>query len=276
MKFILSILLTISFAAAQSETKKSPLESIYLQGSRDSYLLSGMLEHLKVHQKDPLKIKDLVEILSNINENLAYISQENYLLLIDTEMTKAILNFKSKDSISDLSGTQIVLAKNRLEKDADQFSPFVKSLYSRMLLDYEPFVQSRIIFNLKNPKYRDLISDKNRNKINLLNKYLGEKIYFFADAPKAFVESYVSRLSFYALKNMELASYAFKYNKPQQAVMAPIFTGLDEAKLLISTKQDKTVEKTVSPTDIVEKINVKEDPSPELDALIEDVSPNKN
>lgn len=277
MKYFLFLLFSVGSLKAFSQESKSILEPIFLQSSRDSFILSGLLDHLKTNQKDLLVQKEIIETLSSINDNLAQVSQENYLLLIDTEMTKAILNYRSNETVSDLSGAQIILAKNRLESDKDEFSPFIKTIFSRMLLDYEPFIQSKVIFNLKNPKYRDIISEKDRRKINLLNKYLGEKLYFFADAPKSFIKGYVSRLCLYALKNLELASFAFKFNMPKKSISSPIFTGLDSAKILIDQLNSKSSSTPqVTPQAVVEKIKVDQDPSPELDELIEDVSPNKN
>ncbi|MAZ48278.1 MAG: hypothetical protein CME65_06925 [Halobacteriovoraceae bacterium] len=277
MKHFLFLLLSIFPFIASAQESKSALEPIFLQSSRDSYILGGLLDHLKTNQKDILVQKEIIEILNSINKNLSQVPQENYLLLIDTEMTKAILNYRSNETVSDLSGAQIILAKKRLENNRDEFGPFIKSIFSRMLLDYEPFIQSKVIFNLKNPKYRDVISEKDKRKINLLNKYLGEKLYFFADAPKSFVQGYVSRLCLYALKNLELASYAYKFNRPGQSISSPIFTGLDSAKILIDQLNSKSSSTPqVTPQAVVEKLKIDQDPSPKLDELIDDVSPNNN
>ena len=263
---------------------KAAIEEVYLQPSRDSFLLSAMLDHIKETPTDALTEQKILDILEKIDVNLARTPQENFLLLIDTEITKAFLNYKSTETVSDISGAQIVLAKKKLERDEAKYNRLIKSLYGRILIDYEPFVQSRAIFNLKNPKFRDLISEKDRMRINLLNKYLGEKIYAFNERQKPELMKYIQKLCLYALKNLELASYAYEFNTPDQAVRAPIFTGLSKARESLKAKKEKNTTTTLPPAAIIEKLDDNSDTnqdstqrtSSKIDELIEDVSPNNN
>lgn len=238
-------------------------------------MLSSLLSHLKDHAKTPEQQVEILSYLKTLNENLASIPYGNFLLFIDTELTKSVLNFSNTGDELDLSGNQITNAQNNFNQKREQLSDYTQFIFERILTDFSPYVRTRLVFNYKNPKYLTAENRPKIRQIKLLNKYLGSKLNYLNSINVQKIHWYMTKMGIDSLRRLAISSYALKYASNSLQKSHTIVNGVEKAIELSNQKsQSNTLE--ITPKEIIEKIDVKPDPTDKIDELIEDVAPNKN
>mgnify|MGYP000421551090 CR=1 FL=1 len=253
----------------------SPLASLSLNETRNSYMLSTLIEHLKLHATTPEQQKEVLTALKKLNENLASVPYKNFLLFLDTELTKSVLNFSNNNDDLDLSGNQITNAQDNFEKKKNELTEYTQFIFQRILTDFSPYVRTRLVFNYKNPKYQ---TEENRPKIRqikLLNKYLGSKLNYLTSINTIKINRYMTRMAIDSLNKLAISSYALKFASDSLPNKLIIIEGLEKAFQLTQQKIQEKPQNT-SPQEIIKNLDVKADPTDKIDELIEDVAPNKN
>lgn len=253
----------------------SYLDSLSMNESRNSYMLSSLLSHLKEHAKTIEQQKEILASLKTLNENLASIPYRNFLLFIDTELTKSILNFSNTGDELDLSGNQITNAQNNFSKKREQLSDYTQFMFERILTDFSPFVRTRLVFNYKNPKYLTAENRPKIRQIKLLNKYLGSKLNYLNSVNVQKIHWYMTRMGMDSLRRLAISSYALKYASNSLQKTHTIVNGVEKA-IELSNQKSQSNSLEITPKEIIEKIDVKPEPTDKIDELIEDVAPNKN
>lgn len=248
---------------------ESSLDNISIHPDRTNIQLEIMLKHLQKEILRPEETEELLRNLNRLNSGLLNIPRKNYLLLIDSEVTKSFLDQSQKAPQIEVSKSQLESIRKKLQDFNSKYTDFSKFIIQRIMEDYSAFEQNNLINNYKNRRFQTLSNRAGIRKIKLLNKYESGVIRKFLESNP---ESFNGFMKTYILKimgNLANAASVFGHQSFPSQNETFTFIGLEgvKSKSTVDTQQ----ENKNNAREEVEKIQLEERPSMEIDQIIKNI-----
>lgn len=263
MKYFIIFCFLLSLPCFSAEV----FNSITVKKAKTPYLLTLIIDHLKIVPLAPSKAKVILRKLKSLSDNLEQMDPINQKFFISSEIYKAALNFefKKKSSQDTINGVDIEKLEKRLIQYKVIYSPFAQFIIQSTYQDFAPFLKDNFIDRYQSMTTSSGLKYVKAQKLKKLLKYSGKWVIAINDLAPEKLNGICTQLIMNYLENAKLQSKIFKLHALKQEKKNPPLEGFELAKVQSFLNKEASDQLNESPpksspkreaTKAIENINV--------------------